>query len=292
MQPYGHVFRQEKQAMTDIVKYPIDALRARFPALKRTYKDRTVAYFDSPGGAQMPREVIDAMMRCMEAGRANIHCHFPSSDETMKKLENGRKAIAALFNARPNEVSYGANATTIMFQVARALMHEWNAGDEIVLTEMEHHSNLDSWRTAAEEKGVTAKYIPVDPSTLTLEMGKLPCLLSPKTRLLAIGLASNVTGTINDVKEASRQAHAVGAIVAADAVHAIPHFFVDREELGIDLLFASSYKFFGPHMGMAVIRKEILEHLRVCKVAPASTRRSGWKRVRKTSRRSPPSRRR
>lgn len=256
--------------MAVAAKYPIDETRARFPALKREYKGRTVAYFDGPGGAQALREVIDAMVAYMEAGSANIHCHFPSSEETMEKLDNGRKAIAALFNASPDEVSYGANATTIMFQTARALMREWKAGDEIVLTEMEHHSNIDAWRTAAEDKGVTVKYVPVNPETLTLDLGALPGLLGGKTRLVAVGGASNVIGTVNDVKEIARQAHAAGALVAVDAVHAIPHFFVDRDDLGIDLLFASSYKFFGPHMGMSVIRKEILERLRVYKVAPAS----------------------
>lgn len=256
--------------MAAAAKYPIDETRVRFPALKREYKGRTVAYFDGPGGAQALREVIDAMVAYMEAGSANIHCHFPSSEETMEKLDNGRKAIAALFNASPDEVSYGANATTIMFQAARALMREWKAGDEIVLTEMEHHSNIDAWRTAAEDKGVTVKCIPVNPETLTLDLGALPGLLNGKTRLVAVGGASNVIGTVNDVKEVARQAHAAGALVAVDAVHAIPHFFVDREDLGIDLLFASSYKFFGPHMGMSVIRKEILERMRVYKVAPAS----------------------
>lgn len=256
--------------MSPSAHYPIDRIRARFPALGREYKGRRVAYFDGPGGAQALREVIDAMVRYMEAGSANIHCQFPSSAETMEKLAEGREAVAALFNARADEVSYGANATSLMFQVARALMREWRAGDEIVLSEMEHHANIDAWRTAALDKGVTVKFIPVNPATLTLDMGALPGLLSDKTRLLAIGCASNVIGTINDVKEAARQAHAVGALVAVDAVHAIPHYFVDREALGIDMLFASSYKFFGPHMGMSVIRRELLDRLRAYKVSPAS----------------------
>lgn len=252
------------------VLYPIDAVRERFPALKRTYKGRPVAYFDGPGGAQALREVIAAMVAYMEAGSANIHCHFPSSDETMEKLAKGREAVAALFNARPDEVSYGANATSLMFQVSRALMREWKKGDEIILTEMEHHANIDPWRIAAEEKGLTIKTIPVDVDSLTLDLGVLPSLLTDKTRLLAIGSASNVIGTINDVKSAASQARAAGALVAVDAVHAIPHIFVDREDQGIDMLFASSYKFFGPHMGMSVIRRELLDRLVAYKVQPAS----------------------
>lgn len=256
--------------MSHAAEYPIDAIRPRFPALKRKYKGRQVTFFDGPGGAQALREVIDAMVGYMESGSANIHCHFPTSDETMQKLAEGREAIAALFNARADEVSYGANATTLMYQVSRALAREWKTGDEIILTEMEHHSNIDSWRMAAEDKGVTVKYIPVDAKTLTLDLSVLPGLLSNKTRLVAVGSASNVIGTVNDVKKVSRQAHAAGALVAVDSVHAIPHFFVDREDLNIDMLFASSYKFFGPHMGMSVIRKELLEKLTVYKVAPAS----------------------
>lgn len=256
--------------MAQVENYSVEAIRARFPALERQYKGRQVAYFDGPGGAQALREVIAAMVGYMEAGSSNIHCHFPSGDETMAMLAEGRKAIAALFNADPGEVSFGANATSLMFQASRALMKEWKAGDEIVLTEMEHHSNIDTWRLAAEEKGVVVKYVPVDVKTLTLDMSALPRLIGAKTRLVAVGAASNVIGTVNDVREFSRQAHAVGAVVAVDAVHAIPHFFVDREALGIDMLFASSYKFFGPHMGMSVIRRAILDRLKAYKVAPAS----------------------
>lgn len=252
------------------LNYPIEQIRSRFPALKRQYKGRQVAYFDGPGGAQALREVIDAMVGYMEAGSANIHCHFPSSEETMQKLTDGRKAIAALFNAHPNEVSYGANATSLMFQVARALAKDWKNGDEIILTEMEHHSNIDAWRTAAMDKEMTVKWIPVNPKTLTLDLSVLPGLLTNKTRLVAVGAASNVIGTINDVKEVARQAHGVGAIVAVDAVHAIPHFFVDCKAWDIDMLFASSYKFFGPHMGMSIIRQSILDKLQPYKVAPAS----------------------
>jgi cysteine desulfurase family protein (TIGR01976 family) len=168
-----------------------------------------------------------------------------------------------------HDVAFGPNATSMMFHTSRALAREWKEGDEIILSELEHHSNIDSWRTAAEDKKVTVKYIPFNTQTLTLDLGALPLLITPKTKLIAVGSASNCIGTITDVKTISGYAKKAGALLAVDAVHAIPHMYVDMEDLGIDMLFSSAYKFFAAHVGMTVIRKNLFERLNVYKVAPA-----------------------
>lgn len=250
--------------------FPIEKVRKQFPALERVYNGKQAVYFDGPGGSQVVASAIQTVSDYMKRGGANLHGNFPTSRETEQAINQTGEDIQTLFNAHHCEVSFGPNATTMMFHVSRALARQWRAGDEIILTEMDHHANIDSWRTAAEERGVVVKYIPVNTQTLTLEIDVLPQLLSPKTKLVAIGAASNCTGTVNDVKAMAALAKKAGAVVAVDAVHAIPHFYVDMEELEIDMLFSSAYKFFAAHVGMAVIRKELLESLEVYKVVPSS----------------------
>lgn len=249
--------------------YPIDEVRKQFPALKREYNGKQVVYFDGPGGSQAVQSAIDAICAYMTLGGANLHGSFPSSRETEKLILEAREAVATLFNANHNEVAFGANATSLMFQVSRAISKTWNKGDEIILTELDHHSNIDTWRICAEERGVIVKYIPLDINNLTLDLNSLPSLLSDKTKLIAVGAASNCIGTVTDIRIISREAKKYGAIVSVDAVHAAPHFYVDMKEQGIDILFASSYKFFGPHIGMAVIRQGLFENLDVYKIAPS-----------------------
>ena len=252
------------------MNFPIDQVRTRFPALKRVYKEKPVVYFDGPGGTQFLDTSIEAVCAYMEGGAANLHGKFPTSRETEELIEKARDDVKTLFNAMGHEVAFGPNATTMMFHVSRALSKKWEEGDEIILTELEHHSNVDSWRSAAEDRNVTVKYIPVDTSTLTLDLSALPHMITPKTKLIAVGAASNCVGTISDVQAVSAQAKKAGALLAVDAVHAIPHTYVDMEALGIDMLFSSAYKFFAAHVGMAVISKEVFEGLAVYKVAPAS----------------------
>lgn len=249
--------------------FPIEHVRSQFPALKRMHNGKAVVYFDGPGGSQTVKSAIDAVTDYMTRGGANLHGHFPTSKETEELISKARNDIAVLFNARPHEIAFGPNATSLMFQVSRALSRQWKAGDEIILTELEHHSNIDTWRTAAEDRGVTVKYIPLNTKTLTLDLSVLPSLLTEKTRLVAVGSASNCIGTITDIKAISREAKKVNALVAVDAVHAIPHLYVDREEQGIDLLFSSAYKFFAAHVGMAIIRENVFESLKTYKVFPA-----------------------
>ena len=249
--------------------FPIEQVRNQFPALKRMYKGKPVVYFDGPGGSQFVSSAIKAITDYMTNGASNLHGTFPTSHETEALIAKAREDIKVLFNAEDCEVAFGPNATTMMFHVSRALSRKWNMGDEILLSEIDHHANIDSWKTAAEDKNVTVKYIPFDAKTLTLDLKTLPELITPKTKLVAVGSASNCIGTINDVKAISVEAKKVGALVAVDAVHGIPHMYVDMQDLGIDMLFSSAYKFFAAHVGMAVIRKELFESLNVYKVAPA-----------------------
>ena len=250
--------------------FPIKQVREQFPALRRLYKGKPVVYFDSPGGSQFVAGAIKAMNDYMTGGAANLNRAFPTSRETGALLAKAREDLITLFNAGNSAVAFGPNATTMMFHTSRALARQWEEGDEIILTELEHHSNFDSWRTAAEDKKVKIKYIPLDTKTLTLRLDLLPELLTAKTKLCAIVMASNCIGTIVDIKAVSGQTRKVGAILAVDAVHAIPHMYVDMQALGIDMLFSSAYKFFASHVGMAIIRKDLFESLNVYKVSPAS----------------------
>lgn len=258
-----------RNKMNTQINFPVAWVRGQFPALKRIYKDKPVVYFDGPGGSQFVAGAIHAVNDYMMRGAANLHGHFPTSRETEAMIAKTKEDILTLFNAHDSAVAFGPNASTMMFHTSRALARQWNPGDEIILTELDHHANIDSWRTAAADKNVTVKYIPLNTKSLTLELEALPELITPKTRLVAIGMASNCIGTITDVKAVSVLAKKVGALVVVDAVHAIPHMYVDMQELGIDMLFSSAYKFFAAHVGMAVIRKEAFERLCVYKVIPA-----------------------
>jgi len=244
-------------------------VREQFPALQRVYNGKPVVYLDGPGGSQFVSSAIKAVHDYMRGGAANLHGHFPTSKETERLILQAREDIKTLFNAGDCEVAFGPNATTMMFHVSRALARQWKVRDEIVLTELDHHAHIDSWRTAAADKGVMVKYIPLNPQTLTLDLEALPSMINKRTKLVAVGSASNCIGTMNDVKAISALAKEVGAVVSVDAVHAIPHYYVDMWDQGIDMLFSSAYKFFAAHIGMAVIRKELFESLDVYKVAPA-----------------------
>jgi cysteine desulfurase family protein (TIGR01976 family) len=205
----------------------------------------------------------------MERGGANLHGQFPTSRETEALIDEARAAAADLLGSKKEEVAFGPNMTTLTFSISRAIAREWGPGDEIVLTEMEHNANVDPWLAVAKDKGLTVRWIPVDTETLTLDLSNLDSIINDRTRLVAVGAASNAIGAVNDVATVSAMAKAKGALVFVDAVHAVPHFFVDREALGIDIVTCSAYKFFGPHVGIACIRKEVFEQLKPYKVAPA-----------------------
>lgn len=160
--------------------FPIEKVRSQFPALKREYKGKPVAYFDGPGGSQTVQSAIQAMQDYLSNGCANLHGNFPTSHETEALIAKSRDAVATLFCAKPHEVAFGPNATTLMCHVSRAIARQWKEGDEIVLTELEHHSNIDTWRRSAEDKGVKVKYIPLDTKALTLDLSNINGIITEK----------------------------------------------------------------------------------------------------------------
>jgi len=249
--------------------FPIEAVREQFPALKRSYKGKSAVYLDGPGGSQVVQGSMDAIYAYMANGGANLHGSFPTSRETESIITEARESVAQLFGANSNEVVFGANMTTLTFAIARALGREWQTGDELVVSELDHRANVDPWLSIAEDRGMTVRWLRVKTDSLTLELEDLDAVITPKTKLVAVGLASNAVGTINDIPRIAKKAKEVGAIIAVDAVHATPHFFVDRDQLGADLLLCSAYKFFGPHVGIAVIREELFETLQPYKLSPA-----------------------
>ncbi len=202
---------------------PVEAIRSRFPALERRHRGAPVAYFDGPGGTQVPQAVVDAMADYLLHHNANTHWAYPTSVETDAALAAAREALADFLGGKPSEIAFGANMTTLTFHLGRALGRRWAAGDEIVVTELDHHANVDPWRQLANERGLVVRAVRFRPETGQLDMDDLAATLGPKTRLLAIGAASNALGTKNDVRRAAELAHAKGALVFVDAVHYAPH---------------------------------------------------------------------
>lgn len=249
--------------------YPIKAVRSSFPALNRVYRDKQVVYFDGPGGSQVVQSVIQAMVNYMSNGGANLHGQFPSSEETEEAIRLAREAMSDLVGAKPEEIAFGQNSTSLGLSIARALSRDWKPGDNIVVTEMDHRANVDPWLTAAEDHGVEVRWIPVSLDRLTLDLSDLDQLIDDHTQLVAVTAASNAIGTITNLKPILDKANDVGAISIIDAVHAVPHFHVNRDELGASILLCSAYKFFGPHIGIAAIRSEVFDILRPYKIKPA-----------------------
>ncbi len=245
------------------------SLRAHFPALARTHNGHPVAYFDGPGGTQAPRAVVEAMNDYLLHHNANTHWEYPTSAETDRLIANARATFADFLNCRADDVSFGANMTTLTFHLARALGRGWGSGDEIVVTELDHHANRAPWEALAKERGVAIRVVRVIAESGQLDWEDLRRAITPRTRLLAIGAASNALGTISDVREAAYLAHAQGALCFVDAVHYAPHVLVDVRELGCDFLACSAYKFYGPHIGILYGRRELVEELDVPKLDPA-----------------------
>jgi cysteine desulfurase family protein (TIGR01976 family) len=244
-------------------------IRSHFPALERQDQGEAVAYFDGPGGTQVPRGVAEAMTDYLYHHNANAHWAFPTSEETDHAIAGSRAALADLLNASPQEVAFGANMTSLTMHLARALGRGLNPGDEIVVTELDHHANVDPWREMARDRGVTVRVARLIPETGQLDLDDLRQKLSGRTRLLAIGAASNALGTINDLAESGRLARAVGAYFFVDAVHYVPHRAVDVRAIGCDFLACSAYKFYGPHVGILFARADLLRTLDVPKLRPA-----------------------
>ncbi len=246
------------------------AIRAAFPALARVHNGHPVAYFDGPGGTQIPHVVVASMSEYLVHHNANTHWAFPTSAETDAALAAARQALADFLNASADEVAFGANMTTLTLHLARAIGRRLGPGDAIVVTELDHHANIDPWRVLERERGVTILQVRMNPSTGDLDENDLVrCVTEPRTRLLAIGAASNALGTINPVARAVALAREAGALCFVDAVHYAPHELVDVRALGCDFLACSAYKFYGPHIGVLFGRREQIESLDVAKLEPA-----------------------
>jgi len=258
--------------MTTLTTRPapsIDEVRAHFPALERHHNGSPVAYFDGPGGTQVPQPVVNAMSDYLLHHNANTHWPYPTSIETDAALAAAREVLADFLGGRPSEIAFGANMTTLTFHLGRALGRRWAPGDELVVTELDHHANIDPWRRLAKERGLTVRAVRFHAETGQLDMQDLAAALGAKTKLLAIGAASNALGTINDVRRAADLAHAAGALVFVDAVHYAPHALVDVTALGADFLACSAYKFYGPHIGVLWGRQALIEELDPPRLEPA-----------------------
>lgn len=247
----------------------VEEIRTHFPALERRCGGRPVAYFDGPGGTQIPRQVSAAMVNYLHHHNANRHWSYPTSEETDALIDGSRSALADFLGCDSGEVVFGANMTTLTFHLSRALGRGWGPGDEVVVTELDHHANVDPWRAVAKETGVTIRTVPFDPKSGTLLWSALEEAVGSRTRLLAIGAASNALGTITDVTRACALARAAGALSFVDAVHYASHRLVDVRAIGCDFLACSPYKFHGPHLGVLFGRRPLLEAIDTPKLAPA-----------------------
>ena len=256
-----------RQPLTKVAS--VTEIRSHFPALERVHNGYPVAYFDGPGGTQVPRYVVERMSDYLYHHNANTHWAYPTSAETDAAIEHAREVCAEFLNASPTEIAFGANMTTLTFHLSRALSLNYEATDEIVVTELDHHANVDPWRRLALEREITVRTVRMDTATGRLNMDDLERFVGPKTKLLAIGAASNALGTINDLDTAIALAHNAGALVFVDAVHYAPHALIDVKQLDCDFLGMSAYKFYGPHIGVLFAKQALLEQINFPKLVPA-----------------------
>ena len=247
----------------------VQAVRRQFPALQESYTGRPGVFFDNPGGTQVHATVIQAMADYLTRRNANVHGAFITSRRTDEVITYARQAVADLLGAAPDEVVFGNNMTSLTFHLSHALAREFGPEDEIVVTRLDHDANVAPWLMLAEDTGAQVRWADVDLETCTLDMEHLQSLINPRTKLVAVGYASNAVGTINDVKTVIGWAQAVGAYTYIDAVQFAPHGWIDVKELGCDFLACSAYKFFGPHAGLLYGKREHLARLRAYRVRPA-----------------------
>ncbi|NMG20561.1 cysteine desulfurase-like protein [Brasilonema bromeliae] len=253
-------------------------IRNQFPALSQEINGQPVIFFDGPGGTQVPKSVIDAIAQYLVTSNANAHGAFATSQRTDALITSARTAMADLLGCSSDEVVFGANMTTLTYSLSRAIAHtgdslraiarELQSGDEIIVTKLDHYANVSPW-FALSERGVVIREVEINPEDCTLDINHLKQQINERTRLVAVGYASNAVGTINDIATIVQLAHAVGAMVFVDAVHYVAHAPIDVRVLDCDFLACSAYKFFGPHVGILYAKREHLARLRPYKVQPA-----------------------
>ena len=248
----------------------VEYCRRQFPALSRRLDAHTAAFFDGPGGTQVPRRVIDAVSHYLAPTNANHGGLFATSQESDRVLAEAHQALADLFGTDdPQTIVFGHNMTSLTFALSRALARTWKSGDEIVVTRLDHDANVSPWVLAARDAGAEIRWIGVREDDGTLDLDQFQHTINERTRLVAVGAASNATGGINPIRDIATLAHAVGAQVFCDAVHYAPHNLIDVQSLGCDYLACSAYKFFGPHVGVLWGKRPLLENLEAYKVRPA-----------------------
>jgi cysteine desulfurase family protein (TIGR01976 family) len=263
----SHLFQFRLGAMP---MFDLDQVRSRFPALSRLQGSHPVAYFDGPAGSQVPRSVVEAVSEYLLNSNANRGASFATSRQTDAMFEQAGRAAADFVGASDsNEIVFGPNMTSLTYTFSRALSTDWSDGDEVIVTRLDHDANVSPWVQAAQRAGARVHQIGINLDDCTLDMRQFESLLSKRTRLVAVGYASNATGTINPVRQICRQARDVGALSYVDAVHFAPHGLLDVDEIGCDFLVCSAYKFFGPHAGLLWGRRSLLESLQPDKLRPS-----------------------
>jgi cysteine desulfurase family protein (TIGR01976 family) len=246
-----------------------EEIRAQFPSLQRRYNDFPVAYFDGAGGTQTPGVVVDAVADYLLNHNANTHWEYPTSHETDAIINSARATFADFLHASADEIVFGPNTTTMIYHLSRALGRTLGRGDEIVITELEHHANVAPWQALVIERGVTLNVAQMDPETGQLDWNHFESLVTPKTKMVAFGAGCNALGTVNDFRGAVELAHSVGALALVDAVHYAPYFLCDVKEMNCDFLTCSAYKFYGPHVSVFYGKKGLLESVDFPKLQPA-----------------------
>jgi cysteine desulfurase family protein (TIGR01976 family) len=246
------------------VAFDVEAVRARFSALRQP-----LAFFDGPGGTQVPDSVIDAIARYYRESNANVSGPYETSRRTEALVAQARLTAADFLGCAPEETIFGANMTTLNFALTRTAAREWHTGDEIIVTQLDHDANVSPWLELARDKDLRVRFAALHDDT-TLDLDELERLLSERTRVVAFPAASNAVGTLTDVKRVVDLAHDAGALAWVDAVHYAPHGPIDVAAWGVDVLICSPYKYFGPHLGLAFGRADVLESWRPYKVRPAA----------------------
>ena len=258
------------------MQFDLDSIRAQFPALSVSDGNTARIHFDNPAGTQVPQAVVDKMSHCLLQANANVHGYFRTSVMVDELIVEARMAMADMLNApSPDEIIFGQNMTTLTLHMSRSIGRLLTAGDEIILSRMDHDANVSPWLLLAEDLNLKVRWLPFNVETFEFDLEVLDEILTDRTRLICVGGASNLLGTINDVKTICTKAREAGAMTYIDAVQAVPHVSTDVQDMGCDFLVCSAYKFFGPHQGILWGRRALLEQLEPYKVRPATDKIPG-----------------